>query len=329
MAVRQDDHQFIQFALQSSSLALLYYDYMLTFSNEVEYIWKSRVRWSNVLYILCRYAMLGNVLFLLAILGVVDNCNAWYEIVGSISILGRMGIMTVMTIRTYVIWGKNLYVGLSLGFLEVVCIALSAAKVPGSLCVGSPAEAYHDVQSSLTTLVLIFDLFVTVLTVVRGFQVIRRRISSGSGYRDSVMFFILEQGLLYFSGIFGLQLASIILLHKAPGGFLQRLLNALTLPLSGLLTARFLLDLRSWTDRQDNGTLPYLDPESPHPGKLEFSHTVPDQNGTFQDFGLDLEKEYVVRRQETIKEDVTLENRSRAGPSRLGPSRVRHIHTEV
>ncbi|KAI3604068.1 hypothetical protein WG66_000834 [Moniliophthora roreri] len=38
---------------------------------------------------------------------------------------------------------------------------------------------------------------------------------------------------------------------RAPAGFLQRLLNAVLLPLSTLLTARFLLHLRHWEHKQD------------------------------------------------------------------------------
>ncbi|KAH7878937.1 uncharacterized protein C8R40DRAFT_689263 [Lentinula edodes] len=41
---------------------------------------------------------------------------------------------------------------------------------------------------------------------------------------------------------------SVILNFRAPAGFYQRLLNALTLPLSGLLTSRFILHLRKSGD---------------------------------------------------------------------------------
>lgn len=49
--------------------ALLYYDYALTFPDEIKYIWKDKFRLSTVLYICCRYAMVANVLYLLAISG--------------------------------------------------------------------------------------------------------------------------------------------------------------------------------------------------------------------------------------------------------------------
>ncbi|KAG7098065.1 hypothetical protein E1B28_000039 [Marasmius oreades] len=58
---------YLQFDTQWSSLALLYYDYALTFPMEVKYMWGSKFRLSTALYIFCRYAMLANVLYLLDI----------------------------------------------------------------------------------------------------------------------------------------------------------------------------------------------------------------------------------------------------------------------
>ena len=50
--------------------ALLYYDYALTFPSEVKYIWQGqRLTLITPLYILCRYALVANVLYLLAIGG--------------------------------------------------------------------------------------------------------------------------------------------------------------------------------------------------------------------------------------------------------------------
>ncbi|KAG7444421.1 uncharacterized protein BT62DRAFT_241895 [Guyanagaster necrorhizus] len=74
---------FLQFRIQYSSignvcphtgnsltpifLALLYYDYIPTFPMEVKYMWGSKFRLSTILYICCRYALIANVLYLLAI----------------------------------------------------------------------------------------------------------------------------------------------------------------------------------------------------------------------------------------------------------------------
>jgi len=56
-------------------LALLYYDYFLTFPAEVKYIWSRKPTLSTILYIFCRYALLANLLYLFAISKVVDKVN--------------------------------------------------------------------------------------------------------------------------------------------------------------------------------------------------------------------------------------------------------------
>lgn len=49
--------------------ALLFYDYALTFPLELRYIWGEKYQHAVVPYIFCRYALLANVLYLLAIAG--------------------------------------------------------------------------------------------------------------------------------------------------------------------------------------------------------------------------------------------------------------------
>lgn len=57
-------HRFIQFCIQYSSIALLYFDYSLTLADEVEWIWRRPFRWNTILFIFTRYALAANVLYL-------------------------------------------------------------------------------------------------------------------------------------------------------------------------------------------------------------------------------------------------------------------------
>ena len=47
--------------------ALLYYDYSLTWTREVKYFWRRKFTLSTALYIACRYALVANVIYTLAI----------------------------------------------------------------------------------------------------------------------------------------------------------------------------------------------------------------------------------------------------------------------
>ncbi|KIJ24117.1 hypothetical protein M422DRAFT_143774, partial [Sphaerobolus stellatus SS14] len=60
-------YRFMQFCLQYASTALLYYDYFLTFGQEVRYFWRKRFSVSTLMYICCRYALVANVLYTLAL----------------------------------------------------------------------------------------------------------------------------------------------------------------------------------------------------------------------------------------------------------------------
>ncbi|KAK7685441.1 hypothetical protein QCA50_011304 [Cerrena zonata] len=111
---------------------------------------------------------------------------------------------------------------------------------------------------------VVFEYSAAILTTVRCIQELRLLGMPWREHKTGLYYLIFEQGILYFSFISLLTTAAVILNFRAPvrkrtryrfnkslshiifltqSGFFQRLLNAMTLPLSGLLTARFLLHL--------------------------------------------------------------------------------------
>ncbi|KDQ23268.1 hypothetical protein PLEOSDRAFT_1024233, partial [Pleurotus ostreatus PC15] len=167
---------YLQFDIQWSSLALLFYDYALTFPSEVKYIWGSKMRLSTFLYIFCRYALVANVLYLLAIAnqlkqGVRPNllpptqllmypcisvsstpaisvlhdgsCDTWYKIIGALSVFGRAAVIVTFTSRTYAIYARNTYILVYLGLIGATCIALDIMHVPGLRCTQTGASRHH------------------------------------------------------------------------------------------------------------------------------------------------------------------------------------------
>jgi len=56
-----------------STSAILYYDYSLTFTREVRLIWMRKFGYISVLYFVCRYAMLSNMLFLMLMIGALPS----------------------------------------------------------------------------------------------------------------------------------------------------------------------------------------------------------------------------------------------------------------
>lgn len=50
---------------------MLYWDYLLTLSDEIKYVWRQPFRFNTLLYIFTRYALLANLFYLGGLLGVL------------------------------------------------------------------------------------------------------------------------------------------------------------------------------------------------------------------------------------------------------------------
>ncbi|KAJ7772236.1 hypothetical protein B0H16DRAFT_1660514 [Mycena metata] len=218
---------FLQFRLQYSSLALLYYDYALTFPKEVQYIWNERFRVSTALYIGCRYALVANVLYLLAI---ADKLGS--TIVGALSVLGRAAVIAVFTMRTYAVYGMNKWVLAYMSVVGLACVAL-------------------DIMLSI--LMVIFESSAAFLTTARcvvafraggGLQIHRHGISTTSIFTTAAV-------ILNYPGFF----------QRLPNAFTLPFVAALShyhlrsqfFSLSCILTARFILHLREWEAEKVGG----------------------------------------------------------------------------
>ncbi|KAL5479118.1 hypothetical protein ACEPAI_2406 [Sanghuangporus weigelae] len=252
---------FLQFRIQWASIVLLYYDYALTFPAEVKYIWGKKFRFSTALYICCRYALIANVLYLAAIAvrletsklnryvlrDAICSCDTWYKFDGVISVLGRAAVVATLTGRTYVVYGCNRIVLVLLGSLGLTCIILDIMHVPGLNCISGTTDRIMFICYSeaglLAILMCVFEFLAAILTIARCIQ---ERRMGGSWKMDgrSFLAMISEQGTIYYCIISVFTTAAVVL--SFTGSFFQRLPNAFNLPVSCLLTARFLLQLREW-----------------------------------------------------------------------------------
>jgi len=228
---------------------------------EVQYMWSQKFRLSTLLYICCRYGLVANVIYFLAIAGKMNiSCDVGYKISSSLSILGRVAVFAVWTVRSWIIYKKSRLV---LGFLTTLSLAgtiFDIMHVPVLLCHGNSKRFLFSLI--MGTLMAIFEVCAVGVTTLRCVQAIR---VTGPIRKQttSLMFLLLKQGILYFFGVTLLTIASLIIALLIPGGFLRRLLSAVTLPLSGLMTARFLLHLRKWDKKSSTAGLQSMDERSP------------------------------------------------------------------
>ncbi|KAJ7169269.1 hypothetical protein C8R43DRAFT_1085533 [Mycena crocata] len=259
--------------------ALLYYDFALTFPREVRYMWREKFRLSTALYICCRYALVANVLYLLAIanklgstgayhplISHIHRCDSWYKIIGALSILGRAAVVAFFSMRTYAVFGKSRWVLAYMSTMGLACIALDIVRLVAmhDTHTNLNSQTHVPANEMLSILMVIFESSSAFLTTIRCVMAFR----AGGGLehqRHGVMFILFEQGQysIFLVSYLGTPIstavtdlnstisifttAAVILNYP---GFFQRLPNAYTLPLSCLLTARFILYLREWDAAQ-------------------------------------------------------------------------------
>ncbi|RDB15606.1 hypothetical protein Hypma_004051 [Hypsizygus marmoreus] len=137
MASRAASTHFVQFCIQWSSIALLYYDYVLTFGMEVKYIWGQKFRISTALYVCCRYALVANVIYLLTIANKITIKYVGFIISGTLSVFGRGAIVMVWGARTYAVFGRSRLVLAFFGTIGLIVIVLDIIGVPTTQCKGS------------------------------------------------------------------------------------------------------------------------------------------------------------------------------------------------
>lgn len=162
---------------------------------------------------------------------------------GALSVLGRIGILVVWGMRTYAVYDRNQTVGLVLGVMAIATLCADIIHVPGLKCVGEvdiPAA-----RGVLAIFMCIFEVTSAILTIVRIVQAMKA-VGPWRLQKASLNYLIFEQGLLYIISVTTLSVAALTLNYQREIGFIQRLLNGLKLPISGLMTARFLLHLRRW-----------------------------------------------------------------------------------
>ncbi|KAJ3895232.1 hypothetical protein GG344DRAFT_62357 [Lentinula edodes] len=221
---------------------------------------------ANLLYLLAHLNKLGlreapNTMTLTK-LGAI-SCDTWYKIIAALAVLGRAAVIVTFTLRTYVVWAQSRIVLMSLVMLGLATVLTDAMYVPRQTC--------ENTRGDTATL-----------------QAFRRGGSYFSQYK--LIHFLVQEGAVYFwydltrasyttdliqakiSIVSLFTIATFVLKlstevnsldiryrkrtnhDEKQSKYLHDLLNAFTLPLSGILTARFLLHLRAWNKARSSAT---------------------------------------------------------------------------
>ncbi|KAH8102028.1 hypothetical protein BXZ70DRAFT_47824 [Cristinia sonorae] len=241
------------------SAALLVYDFLLTFHAEVRLIWPSRWNLIKVLFFLTRYLPfidISLVLFYQTKTNItVETCKKAYYPAGWLIVIGITLAEIILMIRTWAIWGRSRRIAICLG---VACVSLlvpvlviehlwlktlvfspyPSPATPGCLLTGGSS-----IIAVSFIIVIIFETFVLVLTLIKGVQHYRL-----AGNRDLVAV-LYRDGVLFYIYLFIISIINFIVIVAAPRE-LADILAIFQRVMHSCLSARVLLNLREARERE-------------------------------------------------------------------------------
>ncbi|KAJ6489954.1 hypothetical protein C8R45DRAFT_1096925 [Mycena sanguinolenta] len=246
-----------------AGLAILIYDYFLTFGAEVKYIWSSKLRPGTCWFLAIRYLGLG---------ANITICAYYFVDLDHEMRQDAMGLDVSLTLRVFAMYGLNKWILASLlsANASIAIVALFAiikyAKNPDLL--SEPGLSGCDTAYATLALaarpaaaweaIVVCDILVFALTARQAF-VYRKTVPL---YTGSLMERMATDGTMYFGIIVLANLANLLTFYLGDA-LLAGILSCFSTNLSLTLISRLMLNLREAADAQMNNnlTLNTRDPE--------------------------------------------------------------------
>ncbi|KAG7092143.1 hypothetical protein E1B28_008516 [Marasmius oreades] len=240
-----------------ASTVLLCFDHVLTFDDEIKYIWQREKNIPFWLFLTSRYAsLIVSLIYLVALhdpYWAGDACKNWIWLPVGIGWIIRFATGIIMILRVHAIysrvtWVLWLTVPIFIGHLVVIGWAIpagGAAKLPQGFigCIPKPKPGTGLRLPSVYIASLVFDATVFALTLGRA---IYYRIHSSL---IPLLTLVTRDGTLYFAVIFIVNLTNAFLMTLAPPD-----LSVINAPFASIirtiLVSRLLVNLRVAADAQ-------------------------------------------------------------------------------
>jgi len=246
--------------------SFLYYDHIITFSQELRKIWKRRLTILNTLFIINRYTTFFGYIpiayFTFNSTSDVTDCSRFVLFPAALSIITQAIISVIVILRCYALYNGNRYIiapVLVLGLATMASIIWATTKLMGidfdfggpyRSCVSHIVPGKNIPYKVSWLLSVVFDLVVFLLTLVRTVQI--RRMHRFQGSYGSLANLFLRDGSIYFA-----IMAMSYIIHQCLYRYLKRSLfsssmgnNAfLTHAISVTMMSRLILNLNSYPDR--------------------------------------------------------------------------------
>jgi len=206
-----------------SAVILLLYDTVIGFSDEIIFIWRQRWSFGKVLYIITRYGCFidaATVLLYSFSAGLSpESCRVVYQFSNRMMTLGIYICQVVFLIRTYAIWGQNMFILAYLCVTQVVAIVLSSILLSQSnLSVTFELSPYPRIVPCIPILGnnRVFIDFCVVLVVEFNFlcALLVRGLSQWRSVSSPLVHTLYRDGIVYFVVLFLICLINVAFLLK-------------------------------------------------------------------------------------------------------------------
>ncbi|KAH8119880.1 hypothetical protein DFH11DRAFT_14001 [Phellopilus nigrolimitatus] len=244
------------------SMALVSYDFLLTFADEARLVWPTKWTVGKVLFFLTRYLVFidgtFNLVELLQPSMALNACKPLYNFVTWMSTIGIAIAEIIMMMLVYAVWNKRrdvliFLIALNLGILIPVVILMdrtlrSTVFIPSPFPTMVPCVVASADLSAVNVFLMIMasESVVIVMTLWKCYSIWRAS-------KSTLMKAILESGLLYFVCLFAISLANYLVIKIANIDY-SALLLELQRVLHSILTARMLLNIRMVIEPEGDGS---------------------------------------------------------------------------
>ncbi|KAJ3916980.1 hypothetical protein F5877DRAFT_91468 [Lentinula edodes] len=238
--------------------AVVIWDWLVSFPREWRFVWKTHWTPVKVAYLFCRYWVIAVVPYLLYAF-VKDHsretCEKIYRIPVALAMWNQVGSESVLLIRTYAFFNRNIYIlwfllaaiggvvayQLYVDTTQMLLLPFVKPPFDSGPCfpMSKPHSAHLLGMCFLIIAPLLFDTVVTFMTVIKAIAIRRRNGGPNSRLiqtflREGVFYYILISIANLINGIFYLQPRQVISAINIP----------LSVMMAPVLACRLILDLR-------------------------------------------------------------------------------------
>lgn len=239
-----------EFYIQFGLTALVVYEYLLTFQDEVRMIWRRKWTAATVLFMMNRYLLIASII----LQALPSTPESWCTVIPRITDGAALLLLIVFALfsalRVYAMWDRNIFLFLLVILPNLVPVGTNffAAVVFRPVLVGPPLgqcmlddpvppKTDEMLVHATRISVIIADALVLVLTWVKTFHTVRE--AARLKMKVDVTTMLLRDGTIYFFVLLAINIA-IIATASTTASYISPFLTNLT----PVLISRFMLNLR-------------------------------------------------------------------------------------